>query len=269
LGGFLIAWLPLKYAFLIDSASFVVSAICLAKVKVPSLLHLHKEKNELEPMLHIQPNEELPKETWFFPVLQLFRKTPGFLAIFLVKSGFAITSGVVWLLASFYGQKVFPLGRDGSLSLGIVYGTMGVGAILGSFWVKRVFTKKYSFGLLVFWLYLLRVSIFLFMGFSHHLAWDLMGCLIHMFTTSILWTISTTMIQKHTPNQMQGRIFALDNTLHTLSFTVMIEVTGFAVDKGILPNHVALASSLVAMGIAGIWFVFVCRPSVKSTHQTH
>src|ERR1700730_2413561 len=58
------------------------------------------------------------------------RSNPRVMALLLVKSGWGLAGGVL-LLLTIHGKQIFPLGRDGAASIGLLYGARVLGALIG------------------------------------------------------------------------------------------------------------------------------------------
>src|SRR6185436_13194813 len=55
----------------------------------------------------------------------------------LAKSGWSIAGGGALMLYSVFGQRVFPVGKDAAVGIGLLYGSRGVGALLGPYFARR------------------------------------------------------------------------------------------------------------------------------------
>ena len=157
LGGLLTFLLPLKIAFVLNAATFLLSAGCLTSIRGSFRAESDLVKSQDGSDASTSQSRRQSIFAWILPVVNLFKQSPKLLAISLIKSGLALTGGVMWLLAGIYGERIFPMGKGGSLSLGILYGMMGIGAILGSLWLQRFAEYRKQFAVIVFWFYLGRV----------------------------------------------------------------------------------------------------------------
>src|SRR6185369_6488756 len=129
LGGLIAALVSNRAAFLADSSSFLISAALLVGFKTPLRARQREDIKETK------------KESGFGPALDYLRARPQVIALLLIKSGICVTAGGVWLLSIVYGQRVFPIGEGGALSVGLFYGAHGFGAIIGANFTGRFFRK--------------------------------------------------------------------------------------------------------------------------------
>lgn len=141
--------------------------------------------------------------------LRFLRGRPQIFTTLLVKFGNSI--GNVDALMTIFATQVFVIGQDGQGSLGIMYASFGLGAILGPVLLNRWNTgaPQVMRGLIVIgfvWIVLGWVVI----GWSGTLWILLIGLFLRAMGGSANWTYSTIIIQKTTPDAYLGRVFSLD-----------------------------------------------------------
>ena len=120
LGGLVAAAFGPDTAFLVDLASFLVSALLLAGIARP----LSQPREEEHPGV-----VEATKET-----VRYSRKDHRVLAFLAVKGGFGLAAGVLVLL-SVFARDVFA---QGAVGFGIMMGARGLGALIGPFIGRRI-----------------------------------------------------------------------------------------------------------------------------------
>jgi MFS family permease len=242
LGGLVAGTLGTSAAFIIDSASFVLSALFIWSVQV------HETHLSERPLTGR---------------VQEFREGLAFvfhhrdIAIYtLTKCLWSLGAGVL-LLLTLFGRQIFPLGVDGALSIGLLYAARGVGAGIGPLLARRMGGDGQQF---------LRRAIgpaffctaLGYVAFSNA-AWlwlaGLAVVLAHI-GGSIQWVFSTSLLQMNVPNRLQGRVFAVEGALLTLATALSSYITGVAADAGWTPRALALLLSavFVAPGLA-LWLV--------------
>jgi len=166
----------------------------------------------------------------------------------------------VLLLLTIFGKQVFPLGRDGSASIGMLYAARGLGALIGPILARRIggsSTASLQKGIAIAF-------------FQAALFYLLFATAPHLWIASILvmgahaggsiqWVYSTTLLQMAVPNRFLGRVFALDNTFLTLAMSLSTYVTGWGLDHGFGPRELAGALGAVFL-IPGIgWCIHLRR----------
>lgn len=250
IGGIIVSLFSLKIAFLVDSLSFVISAYLLLSIKFTKI--------KTQPATEGQKNDEQSKELLVSDrkknsLLSIIKSRMSLISVLLIKAAFSLTGGMIWLLITVYGQKIYPYGKEGSISLGFLYGMMGIGAIAGTLAVKKIFSKPANYDRWSFFFLLCRTPIFLLILLAKNIGFIAFASFFHMATTAILWVISTTMIQTLTPNKFQGRFFSIDNMLNTLMFMVGVYYAGWLMDHGYSPSTLARQATFLAFFIALGW----------------
>ena len=247
LGGIISDLFGNQIAFLVDSATFLLSAGILLRLNVEA-----KQPSDNKETKQI-------KDTSFLAVVPYLRARPRVLAVMLIKSGICLTGGGVFLLSVVYGQQIFPIGKDGSISVGILYGVHGLGAVIGAALtghLSRASTKNALNLTLV--AFALRGIFFSFWAVSLNIWFAAASILSVAACGSFLWVISTTLLQKLTDDEVRGRLFALEHALLTLSITVSIGAIGRALDVWKLsPAQTTFFTGLFAVVITAFWGLIV------------
>ena len=210
-------------AFIIDSLTFFVSAAYIARVRLrrsPAT----KERSERLSFA------DATGVTDFIEGARYLRSNPRVMALLLVKSGWGLGGGVL-LLLTVYGKQIFPIGRDGAASIGLLYAARGLGALIGPL-IAGVITSgaPRTMRQAISVAFFLSTAFYLVFAHSPVLAVALM-CVIGAHSGgSIQWVFSTTLLQMTVPDRFLGRVFALEMALLTLTMSVSTYVTGWGVD---------------------------------------
>jgi MFS family permease len=187
--------------------------------------------------------------------LALARHSRSMAAFLLAKSTFGVGTGVILMLAVF-GATVYGAGDVG---IGVLFAARGLGALLGPFIARAVFGFDER-GLVVG----IGVALFLFLGayLLLPLAPGLAVAAGLVFVAHIgggaQWTLSTTGLQRATPDAVRGRIFSVDYGLVTLIATLSTIVAG--VITGNLGPAAAIYALAVPAAIAAVAWVIWTRP---------
>jgi len=240
IGGVTAAIFGPQTALVIDSSSFVLSALLVWQIKLP-------------PRADISSNAHGNGWTDFIAGLGYVRQHPNVSVITLVKAMGQV--GSVDVMAAAYAGQVFRVGQDGAVTLGLMLAMFGVGAILGPLlgnlfhdqsarMLQRAITAGYAV-IAVGWLVL---------GFSPSLVWVLIGCLLRGVGGSLNWTYSDVLLQMKVPNHFLGRVFALDFGLFTLAMSASVWLTSLALDRYILdPRWMAMILAALSLGPFLFW----------------
>ncbi len=237
-------------AFVIDAASFFVSAIFVWLTRFPSADREPRARTRLS-------FADMTGITDFIEGARYLRSNSSVLALLLVKSGWGLGGGVL-LLLTIFGRQIFPMGRDGSTSIGLFYAARGVGAMIGPIIARAVGgtsprTMRQAITLSFF------VSAIFYLLFAQAPVLVVaLACVIgaHM-GGSIQWVYSTTLLQTYVPNRFLGRVFALDLALVTLTMSISTYFTGWGLDSAGLSAR-AMATILgLSFVVPGLIFLVI------------
>jgi MFS family permease len=245
LGGVLALLGAPELAFVINGATFLVSAATLLFVHVPP-----REAPETA-----EGDEE---ESWLSETLAgfrfLFRENEGVLAALTVALvGLSFTGGGIWTLILVLSDEAFGLGTEGSGFLNSVY---GVGGVVGGL-AAGYLASKVRLGPAVIWSIGAGSVVFICLGISPA------GVLpfVIMFVVGILDIMvevnSTTIIQTGTPEELLGRVFGAFDGVLILAMLAGALIVGPLIDL-LGPRTTTVVSMLVALGI-----FLLCLPRLR------
>jgi MFS family permease len=221
LGGLVTDAFGRNTAFVIDSISFFVSAAFISAVRIRSSAAVRAKHVSLADATGV---------TDLIEGARYLKSNPRVIALLLVKSGWGLGGGVL-LLLTIYGKQIFPIGRDGAASIGLLYAARGTGALIGPMIAGMITsgaprTMRQAITIAFF----VSAAFYLFYAHSPSLAVALICVLGAHSGGSIQWVFSTTLLQMAVPDRFLGRVFALEMALLTLTMSVSTFVTGWGVD---------------------------------------
>src|SRR5207253_9367794 len=213
-------------SFVVDAASFLVSAILLWLMRSP--FAEKREEHEQPPLL------ESIRET-----LRYARANPRVLALLTSKGGYGLGAGVVAMLGVF-GKEVF---RAGAFGIGLLFAARGLGALLGPFIVRAVSARDETQYRLIALSVLIFGAGYIGLGLSHSLPVGAAAIFIAHLGGGAQWQTSTYGLQREVPDWIRGRVFAADYGFVTLTMAVSSLAAGMLSDRfGPTPATVAIAS---------------------------
>ncbi|HKV39754.1 MAG TPA: MFS transporter [Blastocatellia bacterium] len=257
LGGIVTGLLGRNSAFLIDSLSFFVSASFISFVHIPRLTDRGKRTAGRPASV-----ARIFGITDLIDGARYLRANPRVLALLLVKTGWGMGGGVL-LLLTIYGKEVFPVGRDGSVSIGLLYAARGVGAMIGPF-IAQVFARgsTTSMRTAIAVAYFETALFYLLFGHAPGLAFAAAFAVGAHAGGSIQWVYSTTLLQIVVPDRFRGRVFALDMACLTLTMSLSTYFTGWGLDHAGIPVRTLATVLGLVFIIPGLaWTYHVWRMS--------
>jgi predicted MFS family arabinose efflux permease len=235
LGGIVATAFGRDTAFVIDAASFAVSALLLWGIRRPF-------SEEREP-----GHEHLKMLDATIEVLQYARSDHRVLALIGVKAGFGLAAGVLALLPVF-GADVFDRGEIG---VGALMAARGLGALVGPFLGHRISGNMHRrlFGAIGIALAVFGVS-YMALSFAPTLAIAAGIIFFAHLGGGAQWILSTFGLQVLVPDHIRGRVFAVDFALITLSLAVSSLVASAVADSA-GPR----AAALIVGALAVVWAI--------------
>jgi MFS family permease len=238
LGGIVSTIFGRDTAFLVDAASFAVSALLLAGIR-----RRFSEDRDGE------PHDSIRAAT--VETARYARRDHRVRALITVKAGFGLAAGVLALVAVF-ARQVFTAGDIG---FGFLMAMRGVGALTGPFIGHRLAGRDHERLLPVI---AVALAVFgggyILLGASPTLLFaGLAVCTAHL-GGGAQWVLSTYGLQRIVPDRIRGRIFAFDFALITLSLAISSLVASALADA-IGPRPAVMIVGGVAFGWAAAWWL--------------
>jgi MFS family permease len=239
-------------AFVIDALSFFLSAAFIMLARLPARPASLRKSSGLS----------LADATGLTDMIEgarYLKSNLRVMALLLVKSAWGLGGGVL-LLLTIFGKQIFPIGLDGSISIGLLYAARGFGAMIGPIIARGLAgtsprTMKYAITISFF------VSSAFYLLFAHAPSlWVALAFVIGAHAGgSIQWVFSTTLLQMTVPGNLLGRVFALELALVTLAMSASTYLTGWGVDyAGLGPRAMATVLG-VSFLVPGFGYLMIQR----------
>ncbi len=250
LGGLVTNAFGRNTAFAIDSISFFVSAGFLLFVRFPAARSpLQRRKGSAGVTIaHAIGVSD------FIEGARYLRSNLRVMTLLLVKTGWGLGGGVLLLLAV-YGKQLFPIGRDGSTSIGLLYAARGVGAMIGPLIAQRITrgsqrTMRRTIGAA----FIISSVFYLLFAQAPWLGLAAVFVVGAHAGGSIQWVFSTALLQIAVPDAFRGRVFALELALVTAAMSLSTYLTGWGLDYGGLsPRQAAMLLGIAFLAPAALW----------------
>jgi predicted MFS family arabinose efflux permease len=239
LGGLISAKFGADTAFLVNAASFLVSAALLSSIR-RRFSEVRKETTDHPGAI------EATRETWRFA-----RQDHRVLSLLAVKFGFGAAAGLLALIP----VMALDVFESGNVGFGILMAARGVGALIGPFLGHRIAGPGHH---RLFPAIGLSLAVFglgyMALGAAPSLAIAAVTiCVAHLGGGS-QWMLSTYGLQVLVPDHIRGRIFGFDYMLITMSLSLSAVMASAVADQIGAPITVTILGG-VALAWAGVWFV--------------
>lgn len=241
LGGLVTAKLGRDTSFVVDAASFLLSAIILWRMRA----RFAETRDDHEHPPFIEATRQTLRYAW---------ANPRVLALLTCKGGYGLGAGVGAMLGVF-GKQVFAAGAFG---IGLLYAARGLGALIGPFLVRGTFRRDESrYRAIAASLVLFGIG-YSVLALSPSLTLGAIAIFVAHLGGGALWQISTYGLQREVPDRIRGRVFSADYGFVTLTMAISSIAAGLASDRfGPLAATIGTASMTLIFGIG--WGVATWR----------
>lgn len=247
IGGVVTGWFGTNAAFILDSLSYVLSAVFIASIKFPKRPPREKTPLTIGKVLGITQTIEGVKYV---------ARRRRVLALLLVKPAWGLGGGILTLLAVF-GEKIFPVGRSTATGIGVLFAARGIGTAVGPIVARRIAGENRQRMLLAIGISFLIGGVFyIAFGSTSSFLFALLVLGIAHTGGSILWVFSTVLLQRGVEDHFRGRVFAAELALLTLTMAASNYVTGEMLDRwNLSPRWVTVGIGVFFLIPGILWFI--------------
>ncbi|MAE79534.1 MAG: hypothetical protein CL967_07220 [Euryarchaeota archaeon] len=244
LGGIVVDLYGTDAAFIIDSFTFLLSAILLAPIALPQSI-----SDEMKgPLL----------KTAFSNIRNGVKRTlreSRLLRIVFAKASWNVAGGGlagVFLVVA--GSNVDGFGI--AIGFGLFFFARGIGTGIGPIMARKFLTNEEKWPLLIGQLVVLS-GLFYFMvgltlGFNLWLT-VLLIMLAHS-ASGANWVLSTILTQMWVEDEVRGRVFSIDMLIMSIAFSISSASAGFMLEYGVLNLQNGFLSFSLLMMLSGMIF---------------
>jgi MFS family permease len=245
LGGITAAAAGVEAAFMIDAASYLLSALLISGANVP---FVRRER-------HVSWQAMVGLTDLAEGIRRLMTDQPVRRAIW-VKTAWAIPGGGALVLYAVFGGRFFAIGGHEETGIGILLSMRGIGAFLGPLIARRwggdmpQFLERaisLSFALTAFF--------WLCFAWSPTLPVAAVALALAHTGISTQWVFSSSLINLRVEDAMRGRMIAVDLMGSTLMLGLSSWAVGAALDTfPIGPRGLMTVLSAVLLATASVWW---------------
>jgi MFS family permease len=234
ISGFVVFWLGVKVAFILDAMMFVVAFFLLYKLRIE--VEFIKSKESLKEMMRDS--------------FRYFKRNPHAVHLMLMHSFVGLTAfdALVALMVDKYYASIIAT----SLALGLLHASRAVGLVIGPVILGNWINNKRLVNIFIFQAFAIWLWAYLMKDFYM----SLFASVIVGFFTTTLWSYTYTLLQKNIEKKYYGRIVAYNDMLFLTSATITSFMIGFLATKGFSLEFITL---LIGFGfiVGAIYFRWV------------
>lgn len=238
LGGLVAATFGRRIAFEVNALSFALSAVLIVTIKAN--FAAARDRRPIRPLRDLAEG------------IGYARSDRRILALIATKGGFGLGVGVVALL-SVFATNVY---HSGTAGIGFLFAARGVGALLGPFMARALIgSSERRLFLAIGASMLLYGSAYLLFPAMPIIALACVMALVAHLGGGAQWLLSTFGLQQMTPDEMRGRILALDLGLVSLTMSASVLAAGRIADAT-SPRTAMLIFASIEIIYAVVWTIW-------------
>jgi MFS family permease len=256
-GGVLAAYFGRDTVFVLNSLSFVLSALLIGRMKFSEPHAENKPPLAAKDLADFSPIREGIRYVW---------KDPRLRTTIFVKAGNGLL-GANWVLLPIFGERIFPIHRGGfshqqagMLGMSLLMACRGIGAIIGpvvsGYWASG---KENRMRLGILFGYLAGAAGYVMLGHAPGLAIACAGIILAHAGGSTLWVFSSTLLQLQTEDRFRGRVFSAEWALSVVTMSLSSYSAGVLIDRNVAAATVASATGLAVLIPAVLWSFALTR----------
>lgn len=244
LGGFATELLGIRAVFVIDSMSYLVSAICIARTCIPRKTDPSDEglRRVIRGMI----------EGWRYIV-----QRPAVGRMALTKATWALGGGGLIYMLALQGELVAP--DAPALGIGLLYAARGVGTGIGPVLLRWLLPSESLWPVMIGLGVMVSGIMYIGVGLvPPYLTLLMLLVLVAHTPSGANWVASSVLLQKRSEDRFRGRVFGTEWLLVTLADSVSILTASVLLQRGLLDLRSAVAwfgAVQVACGL--MWMLWV------------
>lgn len=256
LGGFATEGLGVRTVFVIDSATYLVSAVFIYQTVIPQ----RTESREPGPLLTVALRDIL--EGW-----RHMRLHPHVGRIAFAKALWGAAGGGLVFMLALLGEEVSPEAH--AVGIGILFAARGLGTGLGPVGARVLFRDSSSWPAVIGVCVGVSGAFYALVGF---VPWTYLVAgfiLLAHAASGANWVLATVMLQQRTVDRFRGRVFATEWLLVMLADSISILVAGWLLETSILDLRTAfLVFGLVQLLCGAGWLLLVVPKERRAEQST-
>lgn len=232
-----------RWAFVLNSLSFLGSAICIWQLHVAGSFRAKRAALTEEQV--VRPWHEYKEG------LRYMRSSPLILGIALVGVGWATGGGAAQILFTLFGEQVFNRGPEG---IGIIWSFAGVGLLVGGA-VGHALGRRISFRAYkrtISIVYVIHGGAYVLFSQMQSFAAALFFIALSRAGVAVSSVLNVSQLLKRVPDEYRGRVFSTAESL-TWSVMMMSMTAAGIASQYHSPRSIAFIAGILSSSTALFW----------------
>ena len=254
LGGLFSGTFGMYPAFVLDTFTFLLSAVLLAQIRMPANLASAADRTVAAAFGQ------------YLRGLRYLRAHLDVLVVALQKAVMALFFATAFqVLQVAIAQQVFTVGQGGGTSLGLMFGLTGVGSGLGPILARKLTGEDpRSLKEAIAYGYVLAIAGIIVTAPLLSLPMVLLGSFVRSIGSGIIWVFSTHLLLQMVPDEVRGRVFASDFMFFYLGSALASSLVGAALDTTLTIPTIIWTMAAIGVAPTILWTLWV----MKSRRET-
>ena len=256
LGGIVAGIIGVYPAFVIDAMTFLLSAAIIFRMPYQSLLSPDSDPSILAGIRqYVDGLGYLRRHIDTF----IITLNKGILGL-LVVGGYQVVQVTI-------AERYFPIGEGGSISLGLMYVSVGIGSgigpIVGRYWARD---RNQRLRFIIAFGYICALLGLLITATLASFPVMLIGAFVRGIGGGMIWVLGTQLLLQIVPNQVRGRVFSTEFAMYTLFSALSSGTIGILTDSPLGVPGILLVSSgllLIPALLWSLWSIFITRGGIR------
>lgn len=242
IGGFATAWLGTDAVFVINSLTYLLSAVFIYRAVIPQTEMSQKERfRTRNPLTGIREG------------FKFLSDHPEVMRPTMAKGMFTSCIGALVYLLILVAEDILLMG---SVGLGILYAARGVGTGIGPVIGRRIFKRESSWVKAMGYCMVFAGVMYALLSGSETLFLITLLVVIAHAASGSNWVMSTVLLQRRAPDTFRGRVFSTEWLLFTLSQSVSVTIAALLLEFDLLTiRQTILLFSLMLSSIGVFWLM--------------
>ena len=249
LGGLFSGTFGMYPAFVLDTFTFLLSALLLAQIRMPARLASAADRTVAAAFGQ------------YLRGLRYLRAHLDVLVVALQKAVMALFFATAFqVLQVAIAQQVFSVGQGGGTSLGLMFGLTGVGSGLGPILARKLTGEDpRSLKEAIAYGYVLAIAGIIVTAPLLSLPMVLLGSFVRSIGSGIIWVFSTHLLLQMVPDEVRGRVFASDFMFFYLGSALASSLVGAALDTTLTIPTIIWTMAAIGVAPTILWTLWVVR----------
>jgi MFS family permease len=252
LGGIVSGAWGIYPAFVVDALSFLFSATFIAQITYRPNIDSGAAEKTISAALR-----------QYLDGLRYLRQQPDILTIALHKAANSLLiAGGFQVLQVTIAEKIFVIGKEGGISLGLMFAVAGVGTGIGPILARRfVGDEEARLRLALVAGYAITALGMVVIAPLFNFSVLLVGILLRGVGGGMIWVFSTQLLLQLVPNRVRGRVFSTEFAMFTLMSAAGSGAVGAMMDTSFGPSQIlwGMAGLILIPGILWTMWLVVGR----------